>query len=71
MAKGRMIYTVVVYVGGLDSHETRAIYTCSKESDAERFLHKYVKAHPEVCKAYIERSLNMRLNRNNYEPEED
>lgn len=71
MAKGKMLYKVVVYVGGLTSHDTKTVYTCSKESDAEKYLHKYLKEHPEVCKAYIEKSVNMRLHRNRYELDED
>ena len=71
MAKGNMLYSVVVYVGGLASHETRVIYTCSKESKAEAYLHDYLENHPEVCKAYIEHSFNSRLNRNRVEIEED
>ena len=71
MAKGKMLYQVCVYVGGLSSHDTRVVYTTSKESEADTFLHKYLKDHPEVCKAYIERSVNMRLKRNQYEAEEN
>lgn len=56
MSKRNCIYKVVVYVGGMYSHDTRVVYTTSKESTAERFLHAYLKEHPEVCKAYIERS---------------
>lgn len=71
MAKGNMLYKVVVYVGGLSSHDTRTVYTCSKEKDAENYLHKYLKEHPEVCKAYIERDYNTRLERNRREVDED
>ena len=71
MAKGNMLYKVVVYVGGLSSHDTRTLYTCSKESDAEAYMHKYLKEHPEVCKAYIERDYNTRLERNRREVDED
>ena len=56
MSNGNCIYKVVVYTGGMYSHDTRTIYTTSKESNAERFLHAYLKEHPEVQKAYIERS---------------
>lgn len=56
MAKGNMIYSVVVYIGDFMSHDTRVIYTCSKESQAQRYLHTYLKSHPDVSKAYIERS---------------
>lgn len=69
MAKGKMLYKVCVYVGGYSSHETKVVYTCSKESDAQAYLHKYLKKHPEVYKAFIERSVNMRLNRNKYDSE--
>ena len=55
MSKGNIIYLVVKYEGDINSHETRVIYTTSKESQAEKFLHAYLKNHPEVCKAYIER----------------
>ena len=71
MSKGNMIYDVVVYEGGLASQDTRVIYTCSKESDAEKYLVKYLDEHPEICKAYIERSFNRRLNRNKLEPVEE
>jgi len=71
MAKGKMLYQVVVYVGDFYSHDTKTVYTCSKESGAEKFLHKYLKEHKEVCKAYIEKSVNMRLHRNRYELDED
>lgn len=64
MSKGNCIYNVVVYVGGLSSHDTRIIYTSSKESNAERFLHAYLKEHEEVCKAYIERSYGHEAKRN-------
>ena len=64
MAKGNMLYTVVVYVGGLASHERRVIKVTSKESEAEKYLHKYLKEHDEVCKAYIDREVNTRLERN-------
>ena len=56
MSKGNCTYDVVVYIGNFSSHDTRVIYTTSKESNAERFLHSYLKEHPEICKAYIERS---------------
>lgn len=55
MSKGNMTYHVVIYVGGFDSRETRTIYTTSKESQAQRFLHTYLRNHPEVSKAFIER----------------
>ena len=56
MSKGKCIYKVVVYVGDFMSHDTRTIYTTSKMSKAEEYLHDYCNAHPEVVKAYIERS---------------
>lgn len=71
MAKKNYIYTVVVYLGGLASHDSRVVYICSKESDAEKYLHKYLHEHREVCKAYIERTYNARLKRNQYELEEN
>lgn len=71
MAKKNYLYTVVVYVGGLASHDSRVVYTCSKESDAEKYLHKYLREHPEVCKAYIERAYNTRLKRNQIELEDE
>lgn len=71
MSKGNMLYKVVVYVGGFTSHDTRTIYICSKESDAETYMNKYLKEHPEVCKAYIERDYNTRLERNRREIDED
>lgn len=63
MSKGNCIYKVVVYVGGMYSHDTRVVYTTAKESNAERFLHAYLKEHPEVCKAYIERSYGRQSSR--------
>ena len=71
MAKKNYLYTVCVYVGGLSSHDCREIYTCSKESDAEKYLHKYLREHTDVTKAYIERTYNMRLKRNQYELEDE
>lgn len=71
MAKGNMLYKVVVYVGGLSSHNTQVIHICSKESEAEKRLHEYIKGHPEVCKAYIEREFNTRLNRNKFDYDEE
>lgn len=64
MAKGNCIYNVVVYVGGMMSQDCRVIYTTSKMSNAERFLHAYVKDHPEVCKCYIERTYGRADKRN-------
>lgn len=56
MSKGNCIYKVCVYVGGINSHESKVVYTTSKMSNAERFLHEYLDEHSEVCKAFIERS---------------
>ena len=56
MSKGNCIYKVCVYLGGLDSRDAKVVYTTSKMSNAEQFLHAYTREHPEVCKAYIERS---------------
>lgn len=64
MAKGNCIYNVVVYIGGLSSHNTQVVYTTSKESKAEQFLHDYLKEHEEVCKAYIERTYGRADKRN-------
>lgn len=64
MSKGNCIYNVVVYVGDFSSHDTRIIYTTSKQSNAERFLHSYCNEHPEVCKAYIERTYGHDSRRN-------
>ena len=64
MAKGNCIYKVVVYVGDFTSHDTRTIYTTSKQSKAEEYLHDYCKEHPEVTKAYIERSYGREAMRN-------
>ena len=71
MSKGNMLYRVVVYVGGLSSHSTKTVYICSKESEADKYLHDYIKAHTEVCKAYIERDFNSRLNRNKFDYDEE
>ena len=64
LAKGNCIYNVVVYVGGLDSQQTKVVYTTSKMANAERFLHEYTSKHSEVCKAYIERSYSRQDRRN-------
>lgn len=64
MSNRNCIYNVVVYSGGMSSHETRVVYTTAKESNAERFLHAYCKEHPEVCKAYIERIYGRENGRN-------
>lgn len=64
MAKGNCIYNVVVYVGGLNSHETKVVYTTSKMAKAESYLHGYLNQHPEVNKAYIERTYSREGKRN-------
>ena len=64
MSKNNCIYNVVVYVGDFYSHDTKIVYTTSKMSNAEAFLNKYTKEHPEVCKAYIERSYDRNARRN-------
>lgn len=64
VSKGNCLYNVVVYVGNLSSHDSKCVYTTSKMSNAERFLHEYTKEHPEVCKAYIERSYSREAKRN-------
>ena len=64
MAKGNCVYKVVVYVGDFASHDTRVVYTTSKESKANTYLHDYLKSHPEVNKAYIERSFGREAMRN-------
>lgn len=71
MSKNNCIYNVVVYVGGMSSHDTRVIYTTSKQSNAESFLHAYTKEHPEVCKAYIERSYGRQAGRDRKRFRED
>ena len=72
MSKGNCIYNVVVYVGEFTSHDTKVVYTTSKESNAERFLHGYLKEHPEVNKAFIERIYGRAEKRNaKYMREED
>ena len=64
MSKGNCIYNVCVYVGGFNSHEAKVVYTTSKMANAERFLHEYVEKHPEVYKAFIERSYGRETKRN-------
>lgn len=56
MSKGNCIYNVFVYVGDMSSHNAKCVYTTSKQSEADKYLHDYIKKHPEVQKAYIERS---------------
>lgn len=56
MAKGNCLYQVCVYEGSMSSYDKKVVYTTSKESEAERFHHSYLKEHPNVCKSYIERS---------------
>ena len=63
MSKGNMTYEVVIYIGGFDSKETRVLYTTSKEKDAERYLHTYLRSHPEVSKAFIQRSYSRNVQR--------
>lgn len=58
MSKGNMMYNVCVYVGDFDSKEIRVIYSTSKESKAQDFLHEYLRKNPEICKAYIERKFS-------------
>lgn len=64
MGKNNCTYKVCVYVGGMDSYNAKVVYTTSKQSNAERFLHQYTREHPEVCKAYIERSYGRDARRN-------
>lgn len=71
MSKGNCIYKVCVYMGGYDSHDARVVYTTSKQTNAERFLHEYCEEHPEVCKAYIERSYGREAQRNAKHMRED
>lgn len=71
MAKGNCIYKVVVYVGDMTSHDTKTVYTTSKQSKADKFLHDYCKEHVEVCKAYIERSYSRESIRNEKRRYED
>ena len=72
MSKNNCIYNVVVYVGDFMSHDRRTVYTCSKQSKAEQFLHDYCKDHEEVTKAYIERSYGREaLRRCKHDYEED
>ena len=62
MSKGNMIYSVCIYVGDFDSRETRVIYTASKESDAQKYLHDYLRKNPDVQKAYIKRKYSRNEN---------
>lgn len=64
MSKGNCIYNVVVYIGGFESHDRKVVYTTPKESKANEYLHKYMREHEEVCKAFIERSFNRAEMRN-------
>jgi len=64
VAKGNCIYRVCVYIGNMHSQESKVVYTTSKLANAERFLHEYTREHPEVCKAYIERSYARESRRN-------
>ena len=64
MGKGNCLYQVCVYEGDMSSHCKKVVYTTSKESNAERFLHTYLKEHPNVCKSYIERSYGRDSRRN-------
>lgn len=64
MSKGNCIYNVCIYVGGFQSHDFKVVYTTSKMSNAERFLHDYTNEHPEVHKAYIERIYSRDSKRN-------
>ena len=64
MGKNNCVYKVVVYIGSFESHERQVVYTTSKMSNAERFLHDYCDKHAEVSKAYIERSYGRDMKRN-------
>ena len=64
MSKGNCVYEVYVYVGGYNSHNAQVVYTTSKMTNAERFLNEYVDRHPEVYKAFIERSYGKKTKRN-------
>lgn len=73
MGKGNCVYKVVIYVGDFYSHDKRVIYTSSKMSKAEEYLHDYCRSHPELSKAYIERSYGreeMRNAKRHYDDEE-
>lgn len=56
MSKGNILYSVVAYVGGLESRETRVLFRSTKESEAEAYLYGYMDTHPELTKVYIERT---------------
>lgn len=71
MSKGNCIYKVCIYIGGFESQDFKIVYTTSKMANAERFLHEYVKEHPQVCKAYIERSYGRDIKRNAKHMRED
>lgn len=75
MANGNCVYKVCIYTGNMESRESRCIYTTSKQSKAEAYLHSYLREHPEVCKAYIEREFTRQSMRDRksryYEDEND
>lgn len=72
MSKGNMMYNVCVYIGDFDSKEYRVIYSSSKESKAQDFLHEYLRKNPNVCKAFIERKYSRNENkRSKYLREEE
>lgn len=54
MSKHNNLYSVVVYIGDLQSHTTKTLYQTTKLSEAERYLHQYIDSNPDCLKIYIE-----------------
>ena len=72
MSKGNITYNVCIYVGDFDSRETRVIYSTSKESNAQKFLHDYMRKNTDVQKAFIERKYSRNeMRRSKYFREEE
>lgn len=63
MSKRNNLYTVVVYIGGLESRIRKALYQTTKESDAERYVAQYIKANPNCEKIYIEHTFASKVDK--------
>lgn len=71
MSKRNNLYSVVVYIGDLQSHTTKTLYQTTKLSEAERYLHQYIDANPNCSKIYIEHRAMFTSDKRRYYDDED
>ena len=70
MSKHNVLYSVVCYIGGLESRVTKTLYQTTKLSDAERYLYKYIDSNPNCSKIYIESSYNTKFDKRRFDDED-